>query len=76
MNSMIGTNSSVIRNERKYSLIMPFWLLRVEEVCMCIVEVILGMAFSNQIRSRRVRAVLKLMLSVFRGSSRCMIVGK
>lgn len=73
---MIGINSNVTRNERKYSLTMPFWLLRVEEVSMCIVEVILGMAFSSQIRSRRFRAVLKLMFSVFRGSSRCMIVGK
>lgn len=55
---------------------MPFWLLRVEEVIMCIVEVILGMAFSSQMRSKRVRAVLKLVFSVFSGRSRCMIVGK
>lgn len=67
---------SVIRNERKYSLTMPFWLLRVEEVIMCIVDMIFGMAFSNQIRSRSVRAVLKLVLSDFEGSRRCMIVGK
>lgn len=55
---------------------MPFWLLRVEEIIICILEVVFGMAFSNQIRSRRVRAVLKLVFSVFRGSRRCMIVGK
>lgn len=55
---------------------MPFWLLRVEEVIMCIVDMIFGMAFSNQIRSRSVRAVLKLVFSDFEGSRRCMIVGK
>lgn len=73
---MIGIDRSVIRNERKYSLTMPFWLLRVEEVIMCIVEMIFGMAFSSQIRSKRVRAVLKLVFSVFEGNRRCMIVGK
>lgn len=67
---MIGMSKSVIRNERKYSLTRPFWLLRVEEVIICIVEVIFGMAFSSQVRSRRVRAVLKLVFSVFEGSSR------
>lgn len=66
----------MIRNERKYSLIMPFWLLRVEEVIMCIEDIIFGMAFSSQIRSRSVRAVLKLVLSVFKGSRRCIVVGK
>ena len=55
---------------------MPFWLLRVEEVVMCIADMIFGMAFSNQIRSRSVRAVLKLVFSDFEGSRRCMIVGK
>lgn len=40
------------------------------------VEVAFGIAFSNQIRSRRFRAVLKLMLRVFEGSSRCIIMGK
>lgn len=54
----------------------PFWLLRVEETVICIVEVIFGIAFSNQIKSKRVRAVLKLVFRVFSGSKRCMIVGK
>jgi len=40
------------------------------------VEVTFGIAFSSQMRSSIVRAVLKLALSVFRGSSRCIIVGK
>lgn len=55
---------------------MPFWLLSVEDVIICIVEVIFGIAFSSQIKSSRVRAVLKLMFSVFSGSRRCIIVGK
>lgn len=43
---------------------------------MCSVEVIFGIAFSSQVMSRRVRAVLELMVRVFRGNSRCIIVGK
>lgn len=43
---------------------------------MCTVEVIFGIAFSSQVRSRRVRDILKLVFRVFRGSRRCMIVGK
>lgn len=76
MASIMGIDSNVIRNERKYSLTIPFWLLRVEEVVMCSVEIIFGIAFSSQIRSSRVRAVLKLMLSDFMGNRRCMIIGK
>lgn len=67
---------SVIKNERKYNFTIPFWLLRVEEVSVWMVEVTFGMDFSSQIRSSRVKAVLKLVLSVFRGRSRWMIVGK
>ena len=43
---------------------------------MCMVEVTFGIAFSSQIRSSIVRAILKLVLSVFSGTSRCIIVGK
>lgn len=72
----IGMQISVTKNERKYNFTIPFWLLRVEEVSVWMVEVTFGMDFSSQIRSSRVKAVLKLVLSVFRGRSRWMIVGK
>lgn len=55
---------------------MPFWLLRAEEVRVWMVEVAFGIAFSSQIRSSMVRAVLMLVRSIFRGRSRCIIVGK
>lgn len=55
---------------------MPFWLLKVVKVEVWKVEVILGIAFSSQTRSSRVRAVLKLMLSVSVGRIRCIIIGK
>lgn len=47
----MGKDRSVIRNDRKYSLISPFWLLRFLEVIVCKVEVVLGMDFSNQVKS-------------------------
>lgn len=55
---------------------MPFWLLRAEEVRVWMAEVAFGIAFSSQIRSSMVRAVLMLVWSIFRGRSRCIIVGK
>lgn len=70
MNNTIGIQISVTRNERKYSFTIPFWLLREEEVSVWIVEVTFGIAFSSQIRSSMVRAVLKLVLSIFKGIRR------
>ena len=67
---------SVMRKERKYSFTIPFWVLSVEETSVWIVEGTLGIAFSNQMRSNVVRAVLKLVFSDFRGSRRWIIVGK
>lgn len=66
----------MIRKDRKYSFTMPFWLLRAEEVRVWMAEVAFGIAFSSQIRSSMVRAVLMLVRSIFRGRSRCIIVGK
>lgn len=66
----------MIRKDRKYSFTIPFWLLRVEEVSVWMAEVAFGIAFSSQTRSSMVRAVLMLMLSILRGRSRWMIVGK
>lgn len=70
MRNIIGMQVSVIRNERKYNFTIPFWLLREDEVSVWMVEVALGIAFSNQVRSSMVKAVLKLVLSVFSGRSR------
>lgn len=66
----------MIRKDRKYSFTIPFWLLRAEEVRVWMAEVAFGIAFSSQTRSSMVRAVLMLMLSILRGRSRWMIVGK
>lgn len=66
----------MIRKDRKYSFTIPFWLLRAEEVMVWMAEVAFGIAFSSQTRSSMVRAVLMLMLSILRGRSRWMIVGK
>lgn len=66
----------MIRKDRKYSFTIPFWLLRAEEVSVWMAEVAFGIAFSSQTRSSMVRAVLMLMLSILRGRSRWMIVGK
>lgn len=76
MSRISGMQMSVIRNDRKYSFTIPFWLLRAEEVNVCMAEVAFGIAFSSQMRSSMARAVLKLVLSVFRGNNRCVIVGK
>lgn len=76
MSIIIGMQISVTRNERKYNFTIPFWLVRMEEVVVWMVEVDFGINFSNQIRSSMVRAVLRLVLSVFMGRSRWVIVGK
>ena len=76
MSRTTGMQIGVIRTERKYNFTIPFWLLRAEEVSVWMVEVTFGIALSSQMRSSMVRAVLKLVLSYFSGSSRCIIVGK
>lgn len=76
MSIVIGTQISVTRYERKYSFTIPFWVLKTEEVSEWMEEVAFGMAFSSQMRSSMVRAVLKLVSSVFIGRSRWMTVGK
>ena len=43
----------VIRKERKYSLIRPFWFVTVMDAFIWISEVVFGKMFSSQIRSRR-----------------------
>lgn len=43
----------VIRKERKYSLIRPFWFVTIVDMFIWISEVVFGKIFSSQIRSRR-----------------------
>jgi hypothetical protein len=44
------------RKDRKYSLIIPFWLDTVIETLICMLAINLGVVFSIQIMSRRVGA--------------------
>lgn len=67
MSRIIGMQTSVIMNERKYNFTIPFWLLRSEQLSVWMVGVIFGIPFSSQMRPGMVRAVLKLVLSVFYG---------
>ena len=43
----------VIRNERKYNLIRPFWLVIVVDIFVWASEMVFGQMVSSQIRSRR-----------------------
>lgn len=46
-------SSRVIRNDRKYNLINPFWLDTRVEVFIWIEEIVLGRKISSQVRSSR-----------------------
>lgn len=43
----------VIRKERKYSLIRPFWFVIVVDIFIWASEIVFGKMVSSQIRSRR-----------------------
>ena len=55
----------VIRKERKYNLIRPFWLVIITDIFIWINEVVFGRIFSSQIESMREDAdfwlIVKLM---------------
>ena len=55
----------VIRKERKYNLIRPFWLVIITDIFIWINEVVFGRIFSSQIKSMREDAdfwlIVKLM---------------
>lgn len=72
----MGIDRSVIRNDRKYSLISPFWLVIDLEIDVCRVDRVFGSAFSIQMRSSRFSDVLKLIVSILLGIRRCMVSGK
>lgn len=65
----------VIKNERKYSLIRPFWLVTIVDIFIWMSEVVLGRIFSSQMRSRREDADFWLIVRFMWGVKRCMIVG-
>lgn len=68
--------SAEMREERKYSLIRPFWFEMVVEDSACSCDKFFGMIFSSQIRSSRRDAVFWLMVRLCRGVERWVIVGK
>lgn len=57
----------VIRKERKYSLIRPFWFVIVVDIFIWASEIVFGKMVSSQIRSRREDADFGLLLSLYRG---------
>lgn len=54
----IKISEIVMRKDRKYSLISPFWLAIILDRWVWVIEVDFGTAFSSQIRSRRFRDIL------------------
>lgn len=66
----------VIKKERKYNLIWPFWLEIRVDVFIWNVEIDFGRAFSSQVRSSSIEATFWLISKLISGCSRCMTVGK
>lgn len=73
---MIMIKIMLTRNDIKYNLIRPFWLVVRVVMLVWMVEVDFGISFSSQIKSNKVRDVLRLVLSDFIGIIRCMVGGK
>ena len=65
----------VMRNERKYNLIWPFWVEIRIEVFIWNWEMDFGRMFSSQIESSRSDADFWLIDRFASGGNRCMIVG-
>lgn len=74
--STIRLRVSVRRNERKYSLIWPFWFETNTEAFICSWEIDFGNVASSQVRSSRREAVFWPRIRFSRGMERCMIAGK
>lgn len=66
----------VIKKERKYSLIWPFWLEMSVDVFIWNEEIDFGRAFSSQVKSSSIEATFWLVSKLISGCSRCMTVGK
>lgn len=65
-----------VKEDKKYSLIRPFWFEVVLESSNCSLDIFFGMLFSNQIRSSRRDAVFWLIMRLCKGVERWMIIGK
>ena len=65
----------VIRKERKYSLIRPFWLVIVVDIFIWASEMVFGRILCSQIRSRREDADFWLIDRFIWGVRRSIIVG-
>lgn len=66
----------VIKKERKYSLIRPFWFVTRVDAFIWASEMVFGRMASSQIRSRRENADFWLIDKFMYGARRCIIVGK
>ena len=66
----------VIRKERKYSLIRPFWFVTRVDAFLWACEMVFARMASSQIRSRREDADFWLIDKFMYGARRCIIVGK
>ena len=62
----------VIRKERKYSLIRPFWFVTRVDAFIWASEMVFGRMASSQIRSRREDADFWLIDKFMYGARRCM----
>lgn len=65
----------VMRNDRKYSLIRPFWVDTRIDIFIWIMEVVLGKIVSSQMRSKSSDADFWLMERVRCGDKRCITEG-
>ena len=65
----------VMKNDRKYSLIRPFWVDTRIDIFIWIVEVVLGRITSSQMRSRSDDADFWLMERFRYGGRRCITEG-
>lgn len=57
----------MIRKDRKYSLIWPFWVEMSVEVFIWDREIDFGRAFSSQVRSSSIEATFWLIIRLMRG---------
>lgn len=57
----------MIRKDRKYSLIWPFWVEMSVEVFIWDREIDFGKAFSSQVRSSSIEATFWLIIRLMRG---------
>lgn len=76
MFNVIRLKIRVIKKERKYSLIWPFWLEMSVDVFIWNEEIDFGRVFSNQVESSSMEATFWLISKLTSGCRRCMTVGK